>query len=425
MGRFLKFVLMGALGLLIWLLWPWYQFEAHSGNAPFLPFGWFTIEGDAPVEQWTGDERYADVGDRVLALAIEHRRSIGAPALSIAVAVEGGLVWQGVTGWADLENRVPASADTQFRIGSTSKAITGTALARLVDQGVMDLDAPLSSYFEAIPNPAWSTITPRQLASHMAGIPHYSENQDLAGLYKTIALDSHYTSMRDALDVFDSSPLLFEPGTEFSYSSLGTVLLGATMAAAANRPYLEIVREEVLMPAQMTSTVVAPAAYSDAGAPDLASFYFRDNDRYRVWRPVDLSHRLPGGGFVSTPTDLVQMGSLVLDEQYLSDATRTAFWTPQRLNDGEVNEQNYAIGWRWREWEIDGIGMVRNANHGGVSRGSQCWLIVFPDYRMSIAMCINARPPEFHEFSEIYDDIIREFVPSVIAAGIPAPDLDG
>ena len=228
-----------------------------------------------------------------------------------------------------------------------------------------------------------------------------------AGLYQTVALRREYKDVRDALKIFDESPLLSEPGTDFYYSSLGTVLLGAVMSEASGKPYRDIIREEVIDPTGMTSTIVAPKR---AGAnKKLATFYLVKDGRQREWRPVDLSHRLPGGGWASTPSDLVRMGAKQLDDNYVSPQTRAQFWAPQKLNSGEVNEQNYAIGWRWREWDIEGVGIARNANHGGVSRGSQSWLLVFPDYDMAIAFNINSRTEHFPDFGMAYEDIFREF----------------
>ncbi|MFL0355619.1 serine hydrolase domain-containing protein [Erythrobacter sp. GH1-10] len=337
----------------------------------------------------------------------EHRGKIGAPAITAAVAVDGEVVWQGAVGWADIDARRPASPATVFRIGSTSKAITSTALARLVDKGEIDLDTPISDYLREAPYEAWATITPRMLASHMAGVPHYSDNQDVLGFYETGALQRHYPDVRGALSVFDESPLLFGPGTDFEYSSLGTVLLGAAMSDAVGKPYREIIRDEVILPGNMTSTVVAPK-HADPER-DHATPYFTDGTRYRSWRPIDLSHRLPGGGWASTSTDLVRMGSKWLDESYISKETRELFWTPQSLASGEINEQDYAIGWRWREYDVEGVGVARNANHGGVSRGAQSWLLVFPDYNMAVAFNINSKTDEFQEFGSFYEEIFREF----------------
>ncbi|MHA7872007.1 MAG: serine hydrolase domain-containing protein [Hyphococcus sp.] len=406
-ARIVLIVLAALLAALVWLMWPVYGFFAHNKDAPLPPFGWVEMDEAAPVTLDALDPAFAEAGKTVIARLDARRKAIGAPAFSAAVAIDGEIVWRGAVGWADIAADRPATPETQFRIGSTSKAVTAMALARLVDRGVIDLDAPITDYLGEIRNPDWAKITPRMLASHMAGMPHYKENGERGGLYHSIALRRHYADVRDAVALFDESPLLSEPGTEFFYSSLGTVLLGAVMSEAAGKPYRQIIAEEVLAPARAASTIVAPKRPGRKDA--LATFYLAHDGRHRPWRPVDLSHRLPGGGWASTPSDLVRMGSLMLDPDYVSAGTREAFWTPQRLANGAVNAQGYAIGWRWREWDVEGVGVARNANHGGVSRGSQSWLLVFPDYGMAIAFNINSRTDEFHEFGMAWEDIFREF----------------
>lgn len=261
-------------------------------------------------------------------------------------------------------------------------------------------------------------MTSRQLASHMAGLPHYGENKDI-GAYDSIALQRHFDDLPEALTVFDESPLLCAPEECFHYSSLGTVLLGAVIGAAAGKPYIDVMREEVFEPLGVSSTVIAPKRPS--AVERHATAYFVDGERFREMRAVDLSHRLPGGGLASTSSDLVKAGSAWFDAEYISPETRTAFWTPQRLNNGEVNEQGYAICFRWREWEVEGAGLARNANHGGVSRGGQSWLLIFPDYEMAIAFNINSNTEEFSDFGGVWEDIFREFA---LASGMPIVQVE-
>ncbi len=392
--------------------WPLYGFLSHSGEAPLPFWGWERMPKGATSLSKTQNDEWASTGEAALQNLEAHREKIGAPAMSAAVAVGGEVVWAGATGFVDLKSEERPSPETQFRIGSTSKAVTASALARLVDQGKIDLDEPIGTYLGDLPNPEWTAITPRMLAAHMAGVPHYGDVDDPDRLgYARMA--RRYDDVRDALELFDESPLLFAPGADFEYSSLGTVLLGATMSAAAGERYRDLVTREVLDPAGMTATIVAPKiAPSDS---KLATFYLRRGDMYREWRPVDLSHRLPGGGWASTPSDLVRMGSMWLDDGYIRPETRDEFWTPQKLANGEVNEQDYAIGWRWREWRVEGIGLARNANHGGVSRGSQSWLIVFPDYDMALAITVNLRTEEFSEFGAAWEGIFRPFAARILA----------
>ena len=396
------------LAIAAYYLWPVYGFFAHSGDAPLPAFGWVALDGKtAPVSNALYDDVYGEAGEEALAALAAHREKIGAPAMSAAVAIGGDLVWAGAVGWADIEARTAATPATRFRIGSTSKAVTASALARLVDRGVIDLDAPIGRYLDDIPNPEWATITPRMLASHSAGVPHYADNKKDPGLYHMIALRRRFDSMEDAVALFDQSPLLFPPGTDFEYSSLGTVLLGHVMASASGLPYRDLINREVLEPAAMSATIVAPKR---AGrGDDIATFYVRRDGQFRPWRPVDLSHRLPGGGYASTPSDLVRMGAKWLDPDYISPGTRRAFWTPQTLSNGEVNEQDYAIGWRWREWEVEGVGLAPNANHGGVSRGSQSWLLIFPEHDMAVAINVNMNTEEFIEFGAAFRPVFAAF----------------
>lgn len=415
MARFgdpLKRILLFSGGALlvfaVWALAPVYQFYAHRGVAPMPPWGWQTLDGPVPEVQQAFDSRYEAAGNRALQQMADYRAASNLPSLSAAVAVGSELVWVGSVGFSDIDSRTPVTPETLFRIGSTSKALTATALARLVERGEIDLDRPLSFYLANVANPAWSQVTARQLASHSAGIPHYGENGDWMGLYRSVSLNHHYDDVQDALSVFDSSPLLFDPGTDFHYSSLGTVLLGAAMSDASGISYRDLMAQEVLGPAGMLNTFAD--GDGDQREIGLARLYFTDGQRFRPWRNVDLSHRLPGGGFISSPKDLVRLGKMYFDAGYLSAETRGHFWTPQRLADGSINEQNYALGWRWREWDIEGVGVVRNANHGGVSRGSQCWLLLYPDYVMSMAFCTNAKTEEFGTFGRFYESLFRSFV---------------
>jgi CubicO group peptidase (beta-lactamase class C family) len=145
------------------------------------------------------------------------------------VSVDGQPVWAAATGWADVTAARQLSTEAVFRIGSTSKAVTATLLARLVDAGTVALDAPSSRYLPRLPNPQWAPLTPRQLASHTAGLPEYDENHDLWGLYQTIRLSRHFDDVVASLEVFDDTPLLSPPGTRFHYTSFDVNLLGAVI----------------------------------------------------------------------------------------------------------------------------------------------------------------------------------------------------
>ena len=403
---------MSLVAVIAILVWPVYESMAHKNKVSFLPFYQFDeIPSVSPTDQRLYQEKYKEPASKALDLITKHKLAINAPAISAAVSIDGKLVWSGASGWSDIENKVPVTTNTQFRIGSTAKALTGTALARMFDAKMIDLDSKISVYMDNLPNDNWQNITSRQLASHMAGLPHYKENTDYLGLYKTITLSSRYEQVEQSLSVFDGSELLFKPGTQFSYSTLGTVLLSAVMENAANTPYLEIMKKQVFEPLNMTATM---AEFQGEHSKNLAKFYWNNKGRsnsVRQWRDVDLSHRLAGGGFISTSSDLVKMGCAFLDNEFISEKTRDIFWTPQTLPDGSETPNGYSLGWRVLTREIDTkIGEITFANHGGVSRGAQSWLMVIPEHNMSIAVNINSNTKVFWDFGKVSMQILKPFL---------------
>jgi len=387
---------------------PVYQFYAHKHAVPNWSFDYVEIPKQPPVTSEHFNPAYQGVFSDASNLISEHQRKIHSPGITAAVAIDGQLVWAGASGWADIEQKRPMTMSSQFRVGSTSKAINATLLAKLVEAGKLTLDTPISSFESGQMNQQWQNITPRQLASHSSGLPHYKDNNDWVGLYQTIALNTLFTDVAKSVDVFDDSDLLFSPGDEFSYSSLGTVLLSAVMQDSMSQTYQDAMKTQVFEPLSMTNSS------ADENVEHLVSFYLRQPQqphKLAQWRDVDLSHRLAGGGFVSTSIDLVKLGLGFNSDEFLSKEVRDAFWTPQRLNNGEVNPQNYGIGWRVRESDFgEGVGTLFHANHGGVSRGAQSWLMVLPEHNMAVAVNINSKTDHFWDFGSVSYELVKLFL---------------
>ncbi|HET7111908.1 MAG TPA: serine hydrolase domain-containing protein, partial [Gemmatimonadales bacterium] len=133
----------------------------------------------------------------------------GVPGASITVMRDGAVIWSEGLGWADVEQRVPVTALTRFRVGSVSKPLTSVALGLLVDAHKLDLDAPVQRYVPAFPKKRWP-ISTRLVAGHLAGIRHYKGDEFL--------MKDHFANVMDGLRIFENDSLLFEPGTRFSYS---------------------------------------------------------------------------------------------------------------------------------------------------------------------------------------------------------------
>ncbi len=301
----------------------------------------------------------------------QQMQEVGVPGLSVAVAVDGEVVWAEGFGFADLENHVAVVPDTKFRIASISKALTSAGLGILVQEGRVDLDAPVQQYVPSFPEKRWP-VTTREVAGHIAGIRHYR------GLEFRSAV--HYDDVVDALEIFENDTLLFEPGTQYSYSTYGWNLISAVMQGAAGIPFLRFMRQRVLDPLGMRETV---GEFVDSIIPYRARFYIRGEDGRVVNAPfVDNSNKWAGGGYLSTARDMVRYGSSYLDHAILEPATVDLLWTSQHLRDGEATD--YGMGWFVRD--EDG---VRTVWHTGGAVGGSTILMIFPDRGIVVSILTN------------------------------------
>ena len=320
------------------------------------------------------DERTRRALDEILeAYLAKH----GIPGLSSAIARDGDVIWSRAYGLADVENEVPARPETAYRSASIGKCITATAAMRLVERQELDLDAPIQDYSEAFPPKPW-TVTARHLLSHTAGIRHYGGPHDREEQTSVV----HYASVADALAPFKDDPLLFEPGTEWSYSTYGYDVLGCVLEGAAQMGFMDIVRTEVFEPSGMADSC---ADDPSALVPHRAAGYIRVSGELRNAVHVDMSNRLPAGGYLTTAPDLARFAAKFIDGELVSRATRDAMLTELRLRNGDT--VNYGLGWAIVE---DATGHPDGtAFHGGSSPGASGMLYIDPARRLGVVLLSN------------------------------------
>jgi CubicO group peptidase (beta-lactamase class C family) len=303
---------------------------------------------------------------------------------AVAVAVNGKVVWTQGYGKADLEQNVPVTPSTKFRIGSVSKPLTATAVALLRQQGRLDIDAPVQKYVPSFPDKG-AVITTREVGGHIAGIRHYNEKE-----FETCA---HYTSVVDALDIFKNDPLVAPPGTKFSYSSYGFNLISAVVQNASGANFLTYMKDNVFTPLGMNDTA---ADTEDTLVANRARFYdYQKDGTYRNAPLTDNSYKWAGGGFLSTPRDLVTFGSALLHPGYLNQDSLKLLFTPQHTSDGKPTE--YGFGW----FIHDKPGETRIYEHSGGATGGSAKLMLYPDQGVVFAWTMNTTGFDSKPFEEI------------------------
>ena len=269
--------------------------------------------------------------EAIRAVVLEEMGRRGIPGLSLAIVEAGVVRYEAGFGYSDVENDVPARAETVYRLASVSKPMTAVTVLELYEQGRLDLDAPVWRYCPDFPEKPWP-ITARELLSHQGGIRHYRPDEP--------SLTRRFSSFAESLAVFRDDPLLFEPGTATQYSTYGYNLLGCVAAGAASKSFLTLLREGVFEPSGMTS-----ARDDDQREliPNRAQGYFRDSDgRLRNSGLTDTSYKVPGGGLCATAADVARFGSALVSGRLLQPSTLDLMLTRQRTRDGRTT--GYGLG---------------------------------------------------------------------------------
>ncbi|BBM03095.1 serine hydrolase [Microbulbifer sp. GL-2] len=312
------------------------------------------------------------------------------PGISVAVGSSDGVQWAQGFGYSDLESKVPMTKKTKLRIGSVSKVMTASALMRLVEQGVIDLDTEVRTLVPEWPD-NHSPISLRQLTNHTSGIRHYKIPDEFL-------LNIKYSNTIEALDIFKGDPLLFSPGVKKSYSTYGWTLLSAAMEGAKGKGFKEIVHSEVFDPLQLKKTTFDDAAPI---IPKRQRAYSYFGGTLTNSPEVNSSHKYAGGGILSTPKDVVKFALAHLEPGYLREDSLSKLFTKSHLSDG--SEINIGVGWfigsedlvaEYASDEYEDLRRILQehpniVSHSGLSIGSVSMLILCPDHQRAIAAIKN------------------------------------
>jgi len=327
-------------------------------------------------------ERYAGAVEKTRSLSRALLVQENLPGLSLAVAVDGKIVWAEGFGYASVERRAPVTPSTRFRAGSVSKTLTAAAVALLYDRGRIDLDAPVQTYVPAYPQKQW-TVTTRQLLGDIAGVHRLrGENNNNDNVPR-----GNCTSLAQALQIFSVEPLAFEPGTRYRYSTYGWILLSAVVESAAAKSFATFMADEIFQPLGMNRTALEGTP-SDA---DTVSFYgtkrsFGVDQGVTDAAEENYSCFFGAGGFFSTPSDLVRLGSAMLKPGLLKPETIALFQTPLQLKSGAST--GFALGWKVDDIQLAGR-PVRVLRHRARLFGGTTSLSIFPELGLVVAAMSN------------------------------------
>lgn len=361
-------------------------------------------QSKAPSEPKQGPNEGLDSGrfatvDRLLDEAVSDEKVIGHNAL---VYKNGDVIYYHEAGMQNKLKKQPLKRDSIFRIYSMSKPITSVAVMQLVEQGKIDLDAPISKYLPALgglkvgigeqQEEAEREMTPRDLLRHTSGLTYgIFGNTPVDQAYRRAGILFMDENIEAMVDKLGKIPLLHQPGTRFHYS-VSTDVLGRLVEVASGERFDDYLNENIFKPLEMKDTFfTVPKEKQDR----LAQIYEGKDGKLKPKSPMSSIRFVTpndfdsgGGGLCSTIDDYLQFGKMLLGrgtlngKQLLKPETIDEMFKNQLL-EVKQNSRAFKFGLGFRVFDEGDYGW-------GGAAGTRFW--VNPKQKMVILYMVQINP---------------------------------
>lgn len=328
-----------------------------------------------PPAKWAGA---AERARQIVRTTIAENNLLG---VSIAVGVDGVVVWTEGIGLADIESGSPVTPGLRFRTGTASTVFTSAGIGVLLDEGRLQLDDEIQKYAPDFPAKKWP-VTVRQVMGQVAGFP--PEDPD-----NGVLTSRHCEGPVDALRIFAKEPLQSQPGSQYRDSTFGWVVLSAVVESASGRPFLTFLDERVFRPLRMMDTFKEVVANPPSDAATSYNPRFAADPTYGL-TPLpkfDYSCHAGSNGFLSTPSDLVRFGMAINRGKLLRPQTVQMMQTPQRLVSGELTR--YGLGWGLTTLTVAGKRVQAAGHNGHFWVEEVASLVTVPERGLAVAVMSN------------------------------------
>ena len=329
--------------------------------------------------------------DRDIAELFAEYAEPSTPGASVVVARRGVVVLARSSGLADVDNRVPVTTTTAFRLASVTKQFTATAILALVEAGGLGLDDPLDRLLPGVP-PYARAVRVRHLLTHTSGIPDY---EALLGDREGPQLTD-----QDVLTLlWQAEDLYFRPGTEWRYSNSAYALLALIVERVSGESFARYLRKRVFDRAGMPNAV----AHVD-GIDTIGERAYGHSLEGNVWRRTDQSRTsavLGDGGVYASAVELAAWSAALDRNAVLQRAMFEAATTPAVLETGTLTQ--YGFG-----WFLDHYKSARRQRHEGDSIGFRTSIQRYPDDLLTVIVLVNRTEAPIESLSDSVADLFLD-----------------
>ena len=312
------------------------------------------------------------------------------PGASLLIVRDGKPIVRRAYGFANLNDRIAAAPDTNYRLASVTKQFTAAAILLLAEDGKLGLDDSLRKWFPSLPDVA-KDMTIRQVLSHMSGLIDY---EDVIPADMTRQL--HDADVLAILETQNRS--YFPPGKGYRYSNSGYALLALIVGKASGKDFATFLEERIFTPLGMTNTV----AYEE-GISTVKHRAVGYSEEQAGWAQTDQSQTsavLGDGGIYSSIDDLAKWDAALYDDRLLSARLRALAFTPVTATDDPT--VRYAMGWRITQEPIGG----RTLWHSGETIGFRNVIIRYPERHFTIVLLTNRDDPEPYQTARAIGNLL-------------------
>lgn len=298
-----------------------------------------------------------------------------APGIALLVMRHGAIVKEQGYGYSNLELRVPVTPDTLFQSGSTGKMFAAAGILLLAQDGKLNLDDRLAMYYPDAPA-AWHRVSIRQLLTHTSGIKDYAEINSGDLDYRKDYTDD------ELLVAMQKLPFEFEPGTQWSYSNSGYLILGLLITKVTGKDYSDFLAERLFKPLGMQTTQLISERRV---TPNRAAGYELDDHDVLVnqdWVAPGLNRTADGSLYFSLH-DLAAWEKALEGRYFMREDSFATWWTAVRLSNG--TRVPYGFGWRLSEQRGGPVVL-----HGGAWQGFRAAIVRYPEQQLAVMVLSNA-----------------------------------
>ena len=310
------------------------------------------------------------------------------PGAGVVVLREAIPIFRKTYGLADLENRIAATAATNYRLASVTKQFTAAAILLLAEAGCLSVDDPVRRWLPSLP-PAANAAVVRHLLTHTSGLIDF---EDL--IARGAFLQLHDADVLRLLEAENRS--YFSAGADYRYSNSGYALLALIVERASGQGFAAFLRDRIFLPVGMHNTIAF-----EAGGAAVAHRAFGYTARRQSWLRTDqdlTSATLGDGGIYSSIDDLAKWEAALCDDRLLRPASlRLAFRPATRTDAPDVE---YGFGWRVTRESVW---------HSGETIGFRNVIVRYREHPLTVVVLTNRNDPPPYPIALA---IARAFMPA-------------